>query len=479
MLVLLEKSGLRETVSEELVGLIVPLLLCGIAYYLIYRRLPIRDDSQDRLRDALCIPVILGTLIACLQIQHLLDASYSRTVTLHTMADVERSEDADYYRFDVLDADTSQMMVYHTVCTVHKRHGSDIELTSLFVFPIRGTRHSYFGVSYKALHDYSFSSMAKIEAWYEATAQLHQQYIRSYSLDEVRSCQRLHEGNEMYRKFEHSIAENMVEPRGARPRLYVQGEVPSNQSFTDGMKYVLLILAGVMLYASGILLSKRTHRRYLYRRRGKRQASSGNADTWRQFLRQPSSWYIIGPPMVMALYTLAMVLGGVSLFRTDTESLIVWGAGSHSLIIVDGEWWRLLSCIFVHDGVAHLTGNLVAYALAVFLMLFGRFRPWHVAMCFMLSALTGSMVCAVFADYTFVGASSGVMGLYGLLTMSSLTSGQGRERHHTLLYLPLGVIGLTLLGSLLTGVSMLAHVSGVVAGLVIGGIEYLLRQDYE
>lgn len=53
----------------------------------------------------------------------------------------------------------------------------------------------------------------------------------------------------------------------------------------------------------------------------------------------------------------AMVLRGVPLMKPTTEQLVLWGANFGPLTL-GGQWWRLLSSMFLHIGLVHLLVNM-------------------------------------------------------------------------------------------------------------------------
>lgn len=81
--------------------------------------------------------------------------------------------------------------------------------------------------------------------------------------------------------------------------------------------------------------------------------------------------------------------------------------------IAQGEWWRLLTCTFLHGGVEHVLIN--AYVLFVLGSFVERILgPTRLMLLYFVSALAGSVGSALFLGDTFsVGASGAIWGLLG------------------------------------------------------------------
>jgi rhomboid protease GluP len=120
------------------------------------------------------------------------------------------------------------------------------------------------------------------------------------------------------------------------------------------------------------------------------------------------------PPVTVAL---VVVLAAIFLVEhalevlDSPEALLLAGALSRDAVLA-GEWWRVVTAIFLHGSVNHLVGN--AIALFVLGMLcehaFGRvqFVPL-----FVWSGIAGSVVSMLTSPGPSVGASGAIFGLQG------------------------------------------------------------------
>jgi len=69
----------------------------------------------------------------------------------------------------------------------------------------------------------------------------------------------------------------------------------------------------------------------------------------------PATYLLVG---INCAVFLAMVAHGVSVGSPDTSQLMHWGADNAGAVLIGGEWWRIVSAMFVHVGFFHLITNM-------------------------------------------------------------------------------------------------------------------------
>jgi rhomboid protease GluP len=131
----------------------------------------------------------------------------------------------------------------------------------------------------------------------------------------------------------------------------------------------------------------------------------------------PATYVLVG---INCLVFFLMLLKGVSPTMPTTDQLLAWGANSSSAVLVDGQWWRLLTAAFVHVGVIHLATNMWCLWN---LGLLGEplLGPVGMLAVYALSGIAGNLLStgAHGAESHIVGAgaSGAVFGLCGVLIM--------------------------------------------------------------
>jgi membrane associated rhomboid family serine protease len=95
------------------------------------------------------------------------------------------------------------------------------------------------------------------------------------------------------------------------------------------------------------------------------------------------------------------------------DALSEWGAKNSVFILEDGEWWRLITPIFLHAGVIHLACNvMVQLETGAFFEREWGSLTWLII--YFVSAVGSSALSVVaMPDAISVGSSGAVMGLFG------------------------------------------------------------------
>ena len=93
------------------------------------------------------------------------------------------------------------------------------------------------------------------------------------------------------------------------------------------------------------------------------------------------------------LVFLAMCLSGVGIFFPDNVDLLHWGADFAPLTLT-GDYWRVLTCNYVHVGLIHLAMNMYAL-LFIGLFLEPLAGSRRMAMAYVLSGLYASLALSL------------------------------------------------------------------------------------
>jgi rhomboid protease GluP len=146
------------------------------------------------------------------------------------------------------------------------------------------------------------------------------------------------------------------------------------------------------------------------------------------------------------------------------NSSVISEYGQYNSFVLNGGYWQLFTAMFIHVNIVHLLGNIF------FLLIFGLraeelFAVQDYLLIYFLSGLGGNLLTLLFGPFMVsAGASGAIFGLFGACTIYIRRS-----------------VGQSIMGALMfslfllmmssgRNVNNLAHLGGLVVGLLIGYI---------
>lgn len=206
----------------------------------------------------------------------------------------------------------------------------------------------------------------------------------------------------------------------------------------------------------------------------------GGGNEKKMFVRTESfSQFIRLYPIVSIIVFIHLLLFSVALVPFLPEIWVYEHLAGINLYIFNGEWWRLVTPIFVHIGFAHLLFNsfsLILFAPPLERML-GKFK-------FTIIYLTCGIAANVATyflkplTYNHVGASGAIFGLFGIYVGMTLFHKHLISTQNKQVIIPIVVIGLVMT-FFQANINITAHLFGLLSGLVISWLllPYMVRKN--
>jgi rhomboid protease GluP len=186
--------------------------------------------------------------------------------------------------------------------------------------------------------------------------------------------------------------------------------------------------------------------------------------------KSPVPWITLGIISINFAIYAGMLLTGVHPLNPSIPSLLQWGANLGS-VTTSGQWWRLITCTFLHIGIIHILFNMYV------LWEIGRFMERLVgrvgfAVVYFLAGLSGSVASMWWNPYIVsAGASGAIFGLYGCLIGYLLARSQDipadvakHLKRNALVFLACNLLW----GLAHHGIDMAGHLGGLLGGLGCG-----------
>ncbi|MBW9159096.1 rhomboid family intramembrane serine protease [Clostridium sp. FP2] len=175
---------------------------------------------------------------------------------------------------------------------------------------------------------------------------------------------------------------------------------------------------------------------------------------------------IIAINVIMYLVTayLSYVYAKGSMFNSDINVLVLLGAKVNELI-AKGQYYRFISCMFLHGGIVHLGVNMYSlYSIGPMVeKVYGKAK--YIAIYFA-SGICASIFSYIFSTSVSIGASGAIFGLLGAVLVFAIKAkgktGKGFIRSI------LSVIFINIfIGVTLPNIDNFAHIGGLIGGMLI------------
>lgn len=165
----------------------------------------------------------------------------------------------------------------------------------------------------------------------------------------------------------------------------------------------------------------------------------------------------------IAIQLLVFILMEAAGGSTNTSTLIKFGA-KVNILILEGEWWRLVTPIVLHIGILHLAMNTFAlYYIGMSVeRIFGSFR---FLLIYLFAGFSGSLASLLFSPSISAGASGAIFGCFGALLYFGTV--YPKQFLRTMGFNIIFVIGINLLfGFSVPGIDNAGHIGGLIGGFL-------------
>ena len=180
--------------------------------------------------------------------------------------------------------------------------------------------------------------------------------------------------------------------------------------------------------------------------------------------------------ILLLLNVIILVVDYIFYIKTGSKPLENIGIQSNEAVI-NGEWWRLITSIFLHADVGHLAGNML---MLVFLnrILKNFYTDVQYWIIYLLSGITGSLFTLLMGPQVLsLGASGAVMGLGGALFYRMFFGKNAKYFRHigSAATIVIMVVYNLIYGLSDSGINNYAHFSGFAVGFIVALIIQILK----
>ncbi|MEO1652141.1 MAG: rhomboid family intramembrane serine protease, partial [Bacteroidota bacterium] len=169
---------------------------------------------------------------------------------------------------------------------------------------------------------------------------------------------------------------------------------------------------------------------------------------------------------------------GLDIASPSSQELLAFG-GLRGQEVIQGEYWRVISSLFIHAGIIHLVLAIIALVF-ISRVLEKLIGSWKLLLIYLISGLAGNFLTIhAFGERVSSGSFGAIFGLFGLLfcfafhkTLAPLL------RDHVWIFLAVLGFGSIFLGSLVD-INHAAHLGGFMSGFFIGLLILILEKKID
>ncbi|MBB2480132.1 rhomboid family intramembrane serine protease [Bacillus sp. APMAM] len=169
------------------------------------------------------------------------------------------------------------------------------------------------------------------------------------------------------------------------------------------------------------------------------------------------------------VFLLLEITGGSS----NIQNLIRFGA-KYNPFIIEGQWWRFITPIFLHIGIIHLLMNSLAlyYLGPTIERIYGRIRFLII---YLIAGFTGTLASFLFSSSVSAGASGAIFGCFGALLYLGAIYPKLFFRTMGTNVIVVIIINLVF-GYSVSGIDNFGHIGGLVGGFLAAAIVHFPKK---
>ncbi|QES89364.1 rhomboid family intramembrane serine protease [Rhizosphaericola mali] len=185
----------------------------------------------------------------------------------------------------------------------------------------------------------------------------------------------------------------------------------------------------------------------------------------------PTKGYTVIPILadLNIIVFILLTITGSDLILSNVQTLYDWGANT-KIEVNNGQYWRLITSLFLHAGIVHLFFNMWVL-IYIGLLLEPYLRKTKTLMLYLISGISASLSSHLFRHVPIsVGASGAIFGLIGgfLALLVSDVFDKNVRRSYLIAISIFVVYNLLSVFSNNTTVDNAAHIGGLISGFIVG-----------
>lgn len=412
------------------------------------------------------IAIAIPTIIA----QEYLATATGKLSKLDNISEIEKTEKTKYYTLQKYYIDKQKIGVQHTT-SVSGKYNEDLNMSIYVAMPIfeniKDTVNlectSWLGKKYSEQISNRLSDEEKDNAYKKFVAQSQEDFdtanFTNFSYLEVIGNTKDHD------EYINAI-KNAKLTKTKDQIVFLPIKKPFEKRIGNKLEWIFGSLGIGMLVWFILLLFPKLNKSNSKKPESYEKIKSADLKAMFGFLWDQLIFFYVTSILVIinTLVFITMFFAGISFKAAD---LLNWGANFRP-ITTNGQWWRLLTNIFLHADLMHLLANMcVLIFVGIFIeQSLGKIR-------YLVIYLTTGILASVASIWwhsatVSVGASGAIFGLYGFLLAAILLKNFPISLGKDFVISILTFVGFNLLMGITGDTDNAAHIGGLLSGFVIG-----------
>lgn len=181
------------------------------------------------------------------------------------------------------------------------------------------------------------------------------------------------------------------------------------------------------------------------------------------FEKKPWATYIIMGINILVFMITAFLSKNI---MTSNISVLIYLGAKVNVLISSGEYYRLITCMFLHAGLLHISLNM--YSLYIIGPLVERVygRVKYISIYF-IAGIVASLFSYIFSNDISIGASGAIFGLLGATLIFAITIKKTVGKDFYINILQVMAVNL-IIGFSIPNIDNYAHIGGILGGIVMG-----------
>ncbi|WP_298902212.1 rhomboid family intramembrane serine protease [uncultured Psychroserpens sp.] len=412
--------------------------------------------------------MVMAMVVPMVMSQNYLEKNTFDLIEVGSVSEVKALKKEKYFKIETFKVDFNSSLPYITSRS-SGRNNEDLNFYLYLACPFESTTTVWYGVEYNKKVNNRISDQKK-DSEYRNFLTLSEDAFNTYNFQEVTYFEKLgysddrdgyleaiEQKNPDFEKSEHIVLvpkKDRFEDRlGQHAFLWIFG------SFGIGAFIVLILV-----------LFPKIDDKELSNFKKKKPLQEDDVKDILNFLNPLGEYKTTAILLLINIVVFLIMVGyGLNIMSPTPKELLEIG-GHRRFEVLNGDYWRLFTSMFIHGGIMHLFMNLLGLGLASHLLekVLGAVKLMVI---YMICGLLASLASIYWHEHTIsVGASGAIFGLYGLILAFTLFKIYPKYIL-SFNWILLGLYaGISLVFGFFGGIDNAAHFGGLISGFIVGGI---------